>query len=167
MINGQQIIGINYDNFKDAQETGAGGALRVNLGRPNVGTLWLIDRIWFRSGGANAIVLRVYATPQPTRIAPNDVIDFSPSVDENLSDETQPPIVRNSESLILDFTGGTPSDLIHFRVDYRIGYLQAFTAPNQVIYPVMPGVNISPEVARAQRDAQRAVGSILWPGSPA
>lgn len=167
MITGTQVIGVTYDAFKDAQRTDGTGLLRVNLGRPNVGSLWLIDRIWFRSQGGNAILLRVYATPSIKNIQPNDVIDFSPSTPENLSDEFQPPIVRDRENLILDFTGGAAADLIHFRVDYRIGYLQAFQAPPAVVYPMMPGVNVSPEVARAQAAAQRTFARNEWPGSPA
>jgi hypothetical protein len=165
-IQGIQVVGVTYDTFKDAQKTSAGGALRVNLGRPNTGSLWLIDRIWYRSGASTPILLRVYATASPTKIQPNDVIEFSPAVAENLADETQPPHVLDRENLIMDFSGGGAADLIHFRIDYRIGYLQAFQAPNAVVYPVMPGINVSPEVAKAQAQAGRALARIDWPGSP-
>lgn len=157
-INAARFVTLDWQDPEGRETIDASLFAFAEVGIPDPGTFWLVERAWFRNEQQNPITARIFTRPLTDKLLWTSVMDVSPEnnagvalVTEDISDETNPIIIRDTGALVFGFYGGVNGDKIAWKIQYRIAQLQYYQVRKRLILPSVPA---NPQFAHQ------------WPGSP-
>lgn len=109
---------IPVDSSTDPRQAAANGAgvAQAVFGPVQPGYQWRVERIAISSDSALASAFTMYLET----IDPTNIVESTPSGNNDIADETQPILVPEGSRLLAVWTGATPGALCSVRIQYTI-----------------------------------------------